>query len=168
MRSPLSFVGLGSNLDDPPAQLRSALAALARQQACELLAISPFYRSAALTPPGDPRPQPDYCNAVVALRSALPPGELLQMLLAIEKAHGRERQADQRWQPRPLDLDLLSCGRQIVQQARLRLPHPELAARRFVLQPWADLAPGFAPPGHAQLAHLLGQLTCPPLQRWGD
>ncbi len=168
MLAPLSFVGLGSNLDEPPRQLRSALQALGRLPDCELLAVSPFYRSAALTPPGDARPQPDYCNAVAALRSPLDPEALLSCLLDIERAHGRERRAERRWQPRPLDLDLLSCGSHTIARPNLCLPHPELASRRFVLQPWADLAGAFTAPGLAPVAVLLRRLTDQPLSRWRE
>src|SRR5260221_14597632 len=94
----LYVIGLGANLGDRLRTLQSAVIALETQG--KLAAVSHLYESAAVGPP-----QPDYLNAAVLLESVLSPAELLTGLLAIERAHGRERR--ERWGPRTLDLDLL-------------------------------------------------------------
>lgn len=162
----LAWIGLGSNLGDCVSLLRSALNALARLPNSELLAVSPFYRSAALQLPGDNQQHPDYCNAVAAIRSGLQPEELLQHLLRIELAHGRDRGAEQRWQSRSLDLDLLAVGQQRVHTATLNLPHAELHKRDFVLQPWADLAAGHQLPGVGSVGDCYRTLETQPLKHW--
>jgi len=136
-----AFIGLGSNLEDPEAQLRAALLELAELPDTRLIARSPFYRSAPVGPPG----QPDYINAVAALDTRLQPQELLAGLQAIEQAHGRRR-AGLRWGPRTLDLDLLLHGDQALSTPALTLPHPRLTERAFVLRPLADIAPGLVLP----------------------
>ncbi len=144
------FIGLGSNLDNPPAQLSGAFDALAALDASTLVAVSPCYRSAALGPPG----QPDYVNAVAMLDTLIEPLRLLSELQGIERAHGRVRGV--RWGPRTLDLDLLLYGNRIIDlPPRLRVPHPEIANRPFVLRPLHDLAPAITVPGQGQLARLL-------------
>ena len=135
-----SFVGLGANLGDAAATLAAAVADLAALPASWLVAQSSIYRSAPVDAAG-----PDYLNAVVELATALSPAELLAQLQRIERAHGRER--PYRNAPRTLDLDLLLYGAQRLADPALTLPHPRLAARRFVLRPLADLAPDLVVPG---------------------
>lgn len=144
-----AYVGLGSNLDDPPAQLRRALAALARLPDTRLVAQSSFYQNPPMGPPG----QPDFVNAVAALLTTLPALELLRELQAIETAHGRRRDG-LRWGPRTLDLDLLIYGRAKSQDGTLTLPHPGIAERAFVLWPLCEVAPGLRLPGGALIASL--------------
>jgi 2-amino-4-hydroxy-6-hydroxymethyldihydropteridine diphosphokinase len=129
----LSYVvGLGANLGDRLATLRSAVLALEPHGAVR--AVSDLYESAALGPP-----QPDYLNAAVLLQSALAPQRLLAELLAVERAHGRERR--ERWGARTLDLDLLDSPGLVVSEPGLTLPHPELLRRAFALAPLIDVAP---------------------------
>lgn len=150
-----AFIGLGSNLEDPPGQLRAALRELEGLPETRLTAHSPLYRSAPVGPPG----QPDYINAVAALATRLTPQALLAGLQAIEGAHGRRREGV-RWGPRTLDLDLLLYGDQVLSTPALTLPHPRLTERAFVLRPLADIAPGLRlPDGSAVEAHLR---RCPP------
>lgn len=144
-----AYVGLGSNLDDPPAQLRAALVALAGMPETRLIARSSFYRNPAMGPPG----QPDFVNAVAALLTSLPPAELLLALQRIEAAQGRLREGP-RWGPRTLDLDLLIYGELQVDSESLTLPHPGLAERPFVLVPLLEVAPGLRTPRGASIARL--------------
>ena len=140
-------VGLGANLGDRLATLRSAARALERHGV--VLAVSRVYESAAVGPP-----QPDYLNAAVLLESPLAPLALLQALLGVERAHGRERR--ERWGPRTLDLDLLYSPDLILATPELTLPHPELTRRAFALGPLVDVAPDARDPhsGTFYAAHL--------------
>jgi 2-amino-4-hydroxy-6-hydroxymethyldihydropteridine diphosphokinase len=144
-----AYVGLGSNLDDPEAQLRSGLAALARVPRTRLVASSALYRN----PPMGPEDQPDFVNACAGLLTMLSAHELLGALQAIEDAHGRNRSGP-RWGPRTLDLDLLLYGELQLQSDTLTLPHPGLATRAFVLWPLCELAPGLRLPGGTAVARL--------------
>jgi len=160
------FLGLGANLGDRLLQLQAAVAVLRCHPAIELVAISPVYESAAHTLTGEA--QPDYLNAVAWLRTSLEPEALLALCLQLETAAGRQRLAP--WAPRPLDLDILAYGQQVRCALTLMIPHPRLSERRFVLQPWADLAPDFYIPAPfcASVAALLDR--CPdraPLHRLG-
>jgi 2-amino-4-hydroxy-6-hydroxymethyldihydropteridine diphosphokinase len=130
-----AFVALGGNLGDSRAYLRHALVALAGLPDTRLLAASHLYR----TPPWGLREQPPFLNAVAMLETALSPHALLDALLDIERNAGRVRDG-QRWGPRTLDLDLLHMDGITLQDARLTLPHPRIAARAFVLLPLAELA----------------------------
>jgi len=157
---PEAFVGLGANLSDPAAQLRAAVKALAALPQTGVKKVSTFYRSAAIGPAG----QPDYCNAVAQLETALSPQDLLDALQAIEDAAGRVRA--ERWGARVLDLDLLLHGQTVCSSARLTLPHPELAFRDFVLQPLAEIAPDVQVPLLGRARDLLAQLPTPALAAW--
>lgn len=162
----IAWVGLGSNLGDSATLLRSALRALHQLADTQLVAVSAFYRSPALTAdPFDP-PQPDYCNAVAALRTALDATPLLEALLSIERDHGRVRRPGARWQARELDLDLLCLGDQVIAQPGLSVPHPQLQQRNFVLEPWQDIAAGGQIPGQGRVAQCLADLSAPALPLW--
>jgi 2-amino-4-hydroxy-6-hydroxymethyldihydropteridine diphosphokinase len=89
--------------------------------------------------------QPAFLNQVLEVRTTLAPEELLSRLLQVERELGRVR--NERWGPRNIDLDLLAFGGHIFKTDRLVLPHQELHRRRFVLQPWAEIAPDFSVPG---------------------
>ncbi|MDF2397963.1 2-amino-4-hydroxy-6-hydroxymethyldihydropteridine diphosphokinase [Pseudomonas sp. 3MA1] len=128
------YIGMGSNLAAPEAQLRSAIEALAQLPASQLHGVSAFYQSNSLLP-GQPR----YTNAVAALDSHLEPLALLDALQAIENQQGRER--NERWGPRTLDLDILLFGDRLIDEPRLKVPHYHMHARPFVLYPLAELAP---------------------------
>jgi len=130
-----AFIGLGSNVGDPLAQVRAALGALDRLPESRLHAASPLYRSR----PMGPQDQPDFINAVAWLTTALAPHALLDELQQVETAAGRQR-SGQRWGPRPLDLDLLLYGDARFADERLTVPHPGVVERPFVLRPLADIA----------------------------
>ena len=140
-----AFVGLGANLGDRAAALRTAVAALGRLPGTTVTAASPVYASEAHRLSGQP-PQPPFLNAVARLQTTLPPADLLAALHALEAAAGRTRTT--RWAARPLDLDLLVYGDAQIDRPGLIVPHPRLAERRFVLAPLADLAPDLRVPGH--------------------
>lgn len=139
-----AFIGLGSNVGDRLAALRRAVHALA--ESTEVVAASSVYETEAHVMPGTGR-QPDHLNAVVQIRTTLRPSELLGRVHAIERRAGRDPEAAA-WSPRPLDLDVLLYGDQVLCTDELVVPHPRLAERRFVLRPLADLAPSRIVPGH--------------------
>jgi len=148
-----AFIGLGSNLQEPAAQLAKAVAELAALPNTTFIAQSPFYASR----PVGPQDQPDYVNGAVWLSTELAPHTLLDQLQAIEQVHGRERL--RHWGPRTLDLDLLVFGNQTLNDDRLTVPHRELPNRDFVLQPLLDLKPDLTLPDGAAIATLRAQ--CP-------
>lgn len=156
-----AYVGLGSNLDDPQAQIRQALHELDGLARVRLARVSSLYRSAPMGPAG----QPDYLNAVAALDTSLDADELLLLLQGIEEFHHRVRNGE-RWGPRTLDLDLLLYGDQCIDSAHLRVPHYGLAERNFVLYPLAEIAPpDLVVPGQGSLAELLARCPDTGLQR---
>jgi 2-amino-4-hydroxy-6-hydroxymethyldihydropteridine diphosphokinase len=147
------YIGVGSNLSDPAQQVRTALEDLSGIAESRLLACSSLYR----TSPVGPQDQPDYVNAVARLETRLSARDLLAALQGIERRHGRVRDGT-RWGPRTLDLDILLFGGAVVDEPGLRLPHPEIGRRAFVLIPLADLAPAeLEIPGQGRLADLLAR-----------
>lgn len=158
----IAYIGLGANLAEPVAQLRTALAALGRTSALELLAVSPLYRN----PPMGPEDQPDYVNAVAAVRTSLSPEALLDILQAIENEQGRVRRV--RWGARTLDLDLLLYGQISLATPRLTVPHAGLKERAFVLKPLADIAADLVLPDGATLTECLAAVDCSGLIRIDD
>lgn len=156
----IAYIGLGSNLHDPAAQIISALAALSKLPQTHLEKRSSLYRSA----PMGPQDQPDYINAVAALITALTPRQLLVHLQGIELAQGRIRNGE-KWGPRTLDLDLLLYGDRFIAEAGLTVPHPGLHERNFVLYPLAEIAPEIIVPGKGPLTALINHLPEQGLQR---
>lgn len=148
----LAYIGLGSNLENPLAQVIRAFDELAEIPSTQLLARSPIYSSLPVGPE-----QPDYINAVALLDTRLAPLALLDALQAIEQAHARVR--IQHWGPRTLDLDLLLYDDDIIEMERLKVPHPYLTQRSFVLYPLADITPDLHLPDGTALADLLNR--CP-------
>jgi 2-amino-4-hydroxy-6-hydroxymethyldihydropteridine diphosphokinase len=130
-----AFLGLGSNLGDREATLRTAIAALP-----DVVAVSPIYQTA---PVGGPGGQGPFLNAVVELDTDLSPRELLGWCARLEEAAARVRV--ERWGPRTLDVDVLLVGDITVDEPDLVVPHPRLWERPFVLIPLADLAPDLVP-----------------------
>jgi len=130
-----AYIALGSNLQNPEHQLRSALAALTALPDSRLQQVSSVYRSAAV----GPGPQPDYLNAVARLLTTLPPETLLDALQQQEQAQGRTRNV--RWEARTLDLDILLYGNAVIETERLTIPHRALCQRNFVLYPLLQVCP---------------------------
>lgn len=155
-----AYVALGSNLDDPAAQLRRAFAALEDLPGTRLVLRSPLYRSRPL----GPVEQPDFVNAVAGLLTRLGPAELLGELRQCETRLGRSVPVV-RWGPRTIDLDLLMHGEARSSAPELTLPHPGIAARAFVLRPWADVAPEVVVPGLGRVATLVRSVDCADLER---
>lgn len=145
-----AYVGLGSNLGDPVAQLRSGVAALSRLALTSADVCSSLYRTA----PVGLQDQPDFINAVCRLRTLQDPETLMRNLLEIERSHGRVRQGE-RGGPRTLDLDLLLYGDRIIESAHLTVPHPRLHERAFVLYPLREIDPKLFIPGRGALNALL-------------
>jgi 2-amino-4-hydroxy-6-hydroxymethyldihydropteridine diphosphokinase len=129
-----AYIGLGANLGQARATLERAASELAQTPGISSLRLSHFYRTAPIDSGG-----PDYVNAVASLHTTLSPFELLDLLQAIELAHGRLR--PYRNAPRTLDLDLLLYDDQVIDTLRLIVPHPRMHERAFVLEPLRDLAP---------------------------
>lgn len=150
MADTLVYIGLGANLGQPVHQLEQAVFALQHISESELLQVSGFYGSK----PMGPQDQPDYVNAVAALRTTLSAEALLDQLQRIELEQGRQRK-DERWGPRTLDLDILLFGQQIIQTERLTVPHYGMKLREFVLYPLAEIQPELVLPDGVQLTELL-------------
>jgi 2-amino-4-hydroxy-6-hydroxymethyldihydropteridine diphosphokinase len=129
-----AYVGLGSNLDDPVAQIERALLALDAIPDTELVCKSSLYRSA----PFGPVEQPEFVNAVALVMTSLPAAALLGHLQAIERSQGRKTSV--RWGPRVLDLDLLVFGDRSIDAPNLKVPHPGIGQRNFVLLPLREIA----------------------------
>lgn len=149
----IAYVGLGSNLGRRLQQLKAAIARLHASNGIRVTSVSNVYQSGALLNASSETAQPDYLNAVVRIRTSLPSRWLLLRLLQIEKDFGRTRH--RRWAPRTLDLDLLLYGQQRIQRPDLRVPHPELHKRAFVLYPLRDIAADLMVPGRGPLSRLL-------------
>ena len=131
----LAYIGIGSNLDDPRAQVLQALEELERLPHTRMVRKSSLYRSA----PVGYASQPDFVNAVAEVETALPAERLLAELQDIEARHGRRRSFANA--PRTLDLDILLFGRQSITTAKLVVPHPRMHERAFVLKPLLEIAP---------------------------
>lgn len=160
MRHADVYIGLGSNLDGPAAQVRAAVREIAALPEVRLRAASGLYRS---PPMGGPA-QPDYVNAAVRVDTGLEPEELLDALQAIERRHGRAA-ARGHWEARPLDLDLLLWGTRARADARLTLPHPGLHERAFALAPLLELDRALEVPGRGPAAALLERCAWPEARR---
>ena len=159
------FVGLGGNLGDAAAILREAFAALERLPGTRVLRASRLYR----TPAWGVTAQPDFVNAVAMIETALTPSALLENLLRIERDAGRHRRADgaDRWGPRTLDLDLLLYGDEVIEMPGLKVPHPHLHERAFVLVPLLEIAPDTRIPGHGAAADALAAMATSGIQALG-
>jgi 2-amino-4-hydroxy-6-hydroxymethyldihydropteridine diphosphokinase len=146
-----AVIGLGANLGDPAAQLRTAIAAIGRVADTQVLAVSSFYRTA----PVGYLEQPEFVNAAVTVETTLAPRALLDALQAIEAAAGRERRFKDA--PRTLDLDILLYGDRVADEPGLTIPHPRLHERAFALAPLVEIAPDAVVPGHGRAADLLAR-----------
>lgn len=136
MMTSVSYIGLGSNLNEPSSQLSSALKVIHEHPNMSIQTCSHFYASA----PMGPSDQPRYVNAVAKVSTSLTPIELLDALQFIEQQHGRERKGEQ-WGPRTLDLDILLFDNLTMTNERLTLPHYGMEEREFVLVPLFEISP---------------------------
>jgi 2-amino-4-hydroxy-6-hydroxymethyldihydropteridine diphosphokinase len=156
-----AFIGLGSNLGERESMIRLALDDLARMPMTAMVRASSLYD----TEPVGEVDQPNFLNAVAQIDTELTARQLLWNLQLIEKRLGRVR--TQRWGPRTIDLDLLLYGNLVVEEPDLRVPHPELTRRSFVLVPLVELDPLLVHPltGETLLNHLSHLRTPPPVKR---
>jgi 2-amino-4-hydroxy-6-hydroxymethyldihydropteridine diphosphokinase len=148
-----AWVGLGGNTGDPVATLRAAIGELDKLPGTRLLRSSKLYRS----PAWGPVAQPDFINAVALLDTSLDALALLDGMLGIERVFGRERH--ERWGPRSLDLDLLLYGDSVIDVPGLRVPHPHLHERAFMLVPLLELDPLASIPGRGSAREALAVLA---------
>ncbi|MFF3069764.1 2-amino-4-hydroxy-6-hydroxymethyldihydropteridine diphosphokinase [Kitasatospora sp. NPDC057936] len=154
-----AVVALGSNLGNRLDTLQGAVDALADTPGLRIKAVSAVYETEAV---GGPDEQPNYYNAVVVLRTSLPPLDLLERGNAIEDAFGRVRTV--RWGARTLDVDILAYEGVVSDDPQLLLPHPRSHERAFVLAPWLDAQPDAEVPGYGQVSVLLEKLGGPDAQ----
>jgi 2-amino-4-hydroxy-6-hydroxymethyldihydropteridine diphosphokinase len=148
-----SYIGLGSNLGDREAFLRRALERLRAEPQIDVTAVS----SVRETDPVGLVDQPRFLNAVARIETDLAPRDLLDRMLAAERALGRRRDGP-RFGPRTIDLDLLVYGDEEIAEPGLIVPHPRLAERRFVLEPLHELDPSLVVPGCGRVSDLLSAL----------
>lgn len=146
MQKQTAVIALGSNLENPAAQVRAALAEIAKLPQTELTAVSSLY----LSEPVGYTDQPDFINAVCMVETQLPALELLNRLQEVENAFGRKRSF--RNAPRTLDLDIIDFAGETYEDERLVLPHPRAHERSFVLLPLAEIAPHYALGRHGTAA----------------
>jgi 2-amino-4-hydroxy-6-hydroxymethyldihydropteridine diphosphokinase len=130
-----AYIGLGANLGDREAGINRALVELVRSGACGLEKVSSLYE----TEPVGIREQPDFLNAVAEIETELAPVELLAVLREVERKIGRKETV--KWGPRLIDLDILLYGDTSHAEDNLKIPHPEMHKRAFVLTPLAEIAP---------------------------
>jgi 2-amino-4-hydroxy-6-hydroxymethyldihydropteridine diphosphokinase len=157
------FLGLGSNVGDRRAALTTAREGLAAA-GVSVLASSSVYETA---PQGEVLDQPDFLNAVIEIETALEPERLLDACKGVERELGRVG-GGPRHGPRPIDVDVLLLGDIEHRSARLTLPHPEVTARRFVLEPLLELDPGLALPDGTELAPLRQAVADQPVRLSGS
>ena len=148
----LAYVALGANLGPREITLLRAVDLLAETEGIDVQAVSQLRE----TEPVGLVEQPPFLNGAVVVETSLPPRELLERLLEVERTLGRVR--DVRWGPRHIDLDLLVYGDQQIDEPGLRVPHPRLHERRFALEPLAELDPELTIPGMGRVVDALAAL----------
>lgn len=146
------YIGLGSNIEGPRDQVIQAISELAELPSSTLLKASSLYQSKPL----GPQDQPDFINAVAELETSLSVRKLLSYLQEIESNHHRSREIH--WGPRTLDLDILLYDAVEIDNADLKIPHPEIRNRNFVLIPLYEIAVELTIPGMGKLAELVRQI----------
>jgi 2-amino-4-hydroxy-6-hydroxymethyldihydropteridine diphosphokinase len=147
-----AVVSLGSNLGNRLETLQGAIDALEDTPGVRVKSVSPVYET---DPWGvEPGSQPSYLNAIVLIRTTLPPSSLLERANAIEEAFARTRTGE-RWGSRTLDVDIVAYQDVVSDDPVLTLPHPRAHERAFVLAPWHDVDPGAQLPGAGPVAELL-------------
>lgn len=133
-----ALLALGGNIGDVRATFERAIAMLCADEAVRLVARSSDYR----TPPWGVTDQPAFINAVIIVATSLRPHALLARAQSVELALGRNRTSEQRWGPRPIDIDILAYDEVTLREPDFTLPHPRLFERAFVLLPIAEIAAG--------------------------
>lgn len=149
----VACIALGSNLGDRRGHIERAIGEIGSIEGVELRGVSSIIETDPVGPPGQPR----YLNAAASVVTTLTPRALLGALLAIERSHGRERR--ERWGPRTLDLDIILYGDAVIDEPDLKIPHPGMKERGFVLVPLAEIEPGLVDPVTGRrVSELLGEL----------
>ncbi|MCV6577019.1 MAG: 2-amino-4-hydroxy-6-hydroxymethyldihydropteridine diphosphokinase [Cohaesibacter sp.] len=133
-----AYLSLGGNLGDPRQSIRTAVTTLDQHPKIKLIALSHFYK----TPPWGNENQPPFVNACAQIETDLPAADLLAQCLKTEHDMGRERL--EHWGPRIIDIDILTYGKEAIDQDTLTIPHPYMMERGFVLVPLKDLEPDFS------------------------
>jgi len=146
------YIGIGSNLNNPVAQVLEAVEELEMIPDTILAERSTLYSGKPMGP-GD---QPDYVNAVVAMDTLLSADELHKALISIEDLQGRTRDGE-KWEPRIIDLDLLLYGNSTIDTPTLTVPHPGMHERDFVIIPLEEVAGNLKIPGRGHLYSLINQ-----------
>ena len=136
-----AYLALGANIGGPRDNMRAAVRLLGESGACHVTAVSSLY----LTKPVGITDQPDFLNAVIAVRTTLSPAELLDLCRNVENTLGRKRTI--RWGPRVIDIDILLYGDAVISEENLVIPHPDMVDRAFVMVPLAEIAPDILLPG---------------------
>ncbi len=157
------FLLLGSNQGDAAQNVAAARAGITRSVGV-IIRQSSLYKSAAW----GLLEQPDFCNQVIEITSALDPENLLDAVMGVERKLGRVRR--ERWGPRIIDIDVLLYGREVIDTDRLKVPHPSIPERRFTLEPLAEIAPALIHPVTGKSIAVLLQ-ECSDLlavERWTD
>jgi 2-amino-4-hydroxy-6-hydroxymethyldihydropteridine diphosphokinase len=144
------YIGIGSNLGDRKANALEAVDRVSKLPGTQISRASSLYESEPL---GDAKTW--FVNSVIEVETELPAEELLKKLKAIEKVMGRKRVKGKRWGSRVIDLDILLSDQVVVEKRSLKIPHPEMHKRRFVLLPLAELAPHVV---HPQLGQTVSAL----------
>ena len=157
-------IGIGSNLGDPIAQVQEAFAALEDLVDTRLVVRSSLYRN----PPMGPIDQPDYVNAVAVLLTRLEARELIGELKQIEQRQGRVPESAVRWGPRRLDLDILTFGYRCIDEPDLKIPHPGILERNFVLFPLLEISPQLYIPGLGLVKRLAADSDASTLEKVGN
>lgn len=135
-----AYISLGSNTGNKSANLQQAVA-LINERAGEVTQVSPVYQTPAWGFESD-----DFLNACIGIQTELHPQELLEVLLHTERQLGRIRSEQEGYQPRSIDLDILFYDGAVIDEPDLKIPHPHIQNRKFVLQPLADIAPDLMHP----------------------
>ena len=155
------YIGIGSNLGEPLDFVTQAINSIRSMRQSQLTGSSSLYRSEPL---GE-FAQDDYVNAVVRINTSLEPTDLLLELQAIEQAFYRQRDPENPWGPRTMDLDIILYGNRRIDDSHLQVPHPRFTERLFVLEPMLEIAGDFYIAGYGSLSYLLQQAPDMRLQR---
>lgn len=155
----LAYIGLGSNLEGPENQIKTALTALNSAVGVTVLNSSSLYRSKPLLD----MPGPDYLNIVCKIDTSLDVLELLDLCQHIENTQHRVR--DVRWGSRTIDLDILLFGNEVHETDRLTVPHGEMMNRSFVLLPLYEIEPKIDLPVSGSLKKCLDQLDLSDIEK---
>jgi 2-amino-4-hydroxy-6-hydroxymethyldihydropteridine diphosphokinase len=151
----IAVIGFGGNVGtEDEIRERFARARDAFREYGDVVSAS-LYRTAPIGPP-----QPAFLNTAIWVRIDSPdgtPDELMDIVLGIERALGRDRQSEERWGPRKIDLDVVLWGTRVVQTPKIELPHPRATQRRFVLEPLVELFGAYTFPGTTERIYELGE-----------